>query len=119
METVGELDTVAVQLEAARGARIGGVEARQRRLGGRVAVHESESAMAKLRTHARAHEQFQQLIALRLAGRIVASARLEPECCRRLRELGEARGEGVERQLAHEGVAVAEPLGSALAACAP
>ena len=33
MKAVRKLDTVAVELEAARGARIGRVEARQRRLG--------------------------------------------------------------------------------------
>src|SRR6202034_846178 len=72
VKAVGELQSRAVQLEAPRATRIGGVEARERRLGRGVAVHEGEGAVSEPRSDARAHEKLEQLVAVITAATVRA-----------------------------------------------
>ena len=53
LEAIGELDAAVVELEAQRDARIVGVEARQRRLAGRIAVHEAQPVGSQPRARPR------------------------------------------------------------------
>src|ERR1700733_12618330 len=104
VEAVGELDAVAVQLKAQRGARIARIEPRERRLAGRIAVHERQGVAAEPRPDGASHEQLEPRVArgVRVAAK---SQRL-----RRLLQLRNARAEWIEAELAAERLAVAQTL---------
>src|SRR5207302_1729546 len=109
VKAIGELDAIAVQLEAPRRARLARIEARQRRLGSGIAVHESQRLAAEPRADERTHEQLEPHVA------VGARAR-EAERLRRLRQLGVGGGERIKRELAGEDVPVADALAGALCA---
>src|SRR5256884_2210563 len=64
VKAVGELDAIAVQLEAPRRARLARIEARQRRLGRRITVDESQRLAAEPRADERTHEQLEPHVAV-------------------------------------------------------
>ncbi len=109
VKAVGELDAVAVQLEAPRGAGILGVESRERRLARGVAVDEGEGAAPEAGAHPRTHEELEPRVAIGAAVR-------KAERPRGLLERLVGRGEGVEAELAEERVAIADALARALRA---
>src|ERR1700683_636086 len=99
MEAVRKLDAVAIQFEAAGGAWIARIEARESRLGRRIAVDEGQRASPKPRTHQCAHEELQQLIALRSVATCgVRPGGVEANSCRHLRKLADRCRKGVQRQ---------------------
>src|SRR5215472_14059136 len=103
MEAVGELDTLAVELEAQRRPRILRIEARERRLGRRIAVDEGEGPAPEAGADADPHQELEKLIAVRAGG-------LEPEVARGFAHGRVRGGEGIERELACERLAIAEAL---------
>ena len=85
MKAVGELDAVAVELEALRGARVVGIEPGERRLARGIAVHEGQAAVAEPGPDDGAHQELEQLVAVgcraleaRPAGAAPRAARAAP-----------------------------------------
>jgi hypothetical protein len=63
MIAIGEFHSAVIQLEAQGHTRIRRVEARQRRLRGRVAMHEGEGFHSQGRAHLRADDEIEEFIA--------------------------------------------------------
>src|SRR5207253_10455077 len=107
VKAAGEVDDVAVQLEAPRGAGFLGVESRERRLARGVAVDEGEVAAPEAGAHRRTHEELEPRVAIGAAVR-------KSERPRGLLERLVGRGGGGEAGLAEERVAIADALARAL-----
>ena len=85
---VGELHAAMIELEAQRDARIFGIEARQRRLRRRIAMHEGERRRAERRAHLRADDEIEQFVA---AGCARACRASRPERLRRALQRADRR----------------------------
>ena len=68
MVAVGQFHASMIELETQRQSRIFAVEARQRGLRCRIAMHEGQRRATQRRAHLRTHDEIEQLVAVCLAG---------------------------------------------------